>query len=41
MEIVEPDAGLLTWMLITAAILVGLGIFVGIIIYRSLRKKKY
>jgi hypothetical protein len=41
MAVVVPDSGLLIWMLVIAGLLVGLGIFVGIIIYRSLRKKKY
>lgn len=41
MELVTSDSGMSTWMYVILGGLIFLAIFVGIIIYRSFRKKKY
>jgi hypothetical protein len=41
MALVHPDNGLLIWILVSGTLLLGLGAFIGIVIYRSFRKKKY
>jgi hypothetical protein len=41
MALIQPDSGLLIWIFVSAALLLGLGAFIGIVIYRSFRRKKY
>jgi hypothetical protein len=41
MTLVQPDPALLIWLFVIAGFFLCLGALIGIIIYRSFRKKKY